>query len=144
MARSYQACLTSASVNTTRCLVDVLISAWSKKKLYRRRIIALQWHLRVPLAYRRNNNVSMFRQSIPFRSTYQHQSESIHLLLGVTLANLRLVICRWKVLSSSLESKASGTSDQPGISSRLQLEMICSCVIDSLGAGHQVPCPSAR
>ena len=32
MARSYQACLTSASVNTTRCLVDVLISAWSKKK----------------------------------------------------------------------------------------------------------------
>ena len=30
MARSYQACLTSASVNTTRCLVDVLISAWSK------------------------------------------------------------------------------------------------------------------
>ena len=33
MARSYQACLTSASVNTTRCLVDVLISAWSKKNL---------------------------------------------------------------------------------------------------------------
>ena len=32
-ARSYQACLTSASVNTTRCLVDVLISAWSKKKI---------------------------------------------------------------------------------------------------------------
>ena len=31
MVRSYQACLTSASVNTTRCLVDVLISAWSKK-----------------------------------------------------------------------------------------------------------------
>ena len=31
MARSFQACLTSASVNTTRCLVDVLISAWSKK-----------------------------------------------------------------------------------------------------------------
>ena len=30
MARSYQACLTSASVNTTRCLVDVLFSAWSK------------------------------------------------------------------------------------------------------------------
>ena len=34
MVRSYQACLTSASVNTTRCLVDVLISAWSKKKVY--------------------------------------------------------------------------------------------------------------
>ena len=34
MARSYQACLTSASVNTTRCLVDVLISAWSKKKCF--------------------------------------------------------------------------------------------------------------
>ena len=33
MARSYQACLTSASVNTTRCLVDVLISAWSKKNV---------------------------------------------------------------------------------------------------------------
>ena len=32
MARSYQVCLTSASVNTTRCLVDVLFSAWSKKK----------------------------------------------------------------------------------------------------------------
>ena len=27
MARSYQACLTSASVKTTRCLVDVLVSA---------------------------------------------------------------------------------------------------------------------
>ena len=31
IARSYQACLTSASVNTTRCHVDVLISAWNKK-----------------------------------------------------------------------------------------------------------------
>ena len=32
MARSYQVYLTSASVNTTRCLVDVQVSAWSKKK----------------------------------------------------------------------------------------------------------------
>ena len=43
MARSYQACLTSASVNTTRCLVDVLISAWSKKNL-----LSLAW-MRTPI-----------------------------------------------------------------------------------------------
>ena len=42
MARSYQACLTSASVNTTRSLVDVLISAWSKKKSLHNQMLSKQ------------------------------------------------------------------------------------------------------